>query len=97
MPIEPPAALEIIRFLASGPTPEQIVTYHPSTEASERAYALIAAERAGSIDEDERAELDQSVYLEHMMRLIKVEAQHILQQRPISSIRASSSGSAISD
>lgn len=81
MPIEPPAALEIVRFLASGPTPEQIVAYHPSPEASERAYALIAAERAGTITADERAELDQSVYLEHMMRLIKAEAHHILQQR----------------
>ncbi len=81
MLVEPMAALEIVRFLANGPTPEQIVAYHPSLEASERAYALIAAERAGSITEDERAELDQLVYLEHMMRLIKAEANHILRLR----------------
>lgn len=81
MPVEPIAALEIVRFLASGPTPEQIVAYHPSSEASDRAYTLIAAERAGTMSADERAELDQSVYLEHMMRLIKAEANHILQQR----------------
>jgi len=41
MPVESLAALEIVRFLASGPTPEQIVAYHPSPAASERAYALI--------------------------------------------------------
>ena len=77
MPVEPQAAMEIVRFLASGPTPEQIISFHPSAEASERAYALIAAERAGTITVDERAELDNSVYLEHMMQLIKVEA-HLL-------------------
>jgi hypothetical protein len=81
MAIEPPAALEIVRFLATGPTPAHIVAYHPSQEANERAYALIDAERAGTLTEEERAELDQSVYLEHMMRLIKAEAHHILQQQ----------------
>jgi len=81
MAIEPPAALEIVRFLASGPTPEQIVAFHPSPTASERAYALIDAERAGTITEEEQAELDSSVYLEHMMRLIKAEARKRLTQQ----------------
>ena len=81
MPVEPQAALEIVRFLASGPTPEQIVTFHPSAEANQRAYALIAADRAGTISADERAELDSSIYLEHLMRLIKAEANALLHQR----------------
>ena len=81
MPVEILTSVEIARFLASGPTPEQIVAYHPSPEAAERAYALIAAERNGTITEDERAELDSCVSLEHMMRLVKVEAHRLLQQR----------------
>ncbi len=81
MPVEPLAALEIARFIARRPTPEQIVAFHPSPAASERAYALIAADRAGTLTEDERAELDQSVYLEHMMRLIKAEAHLMLHQQ----------------
>ena len=81
MPVEPLAALEIARFIASSPTPEQIVAFHPSSEANARAYALVAAERAGTITDDERAELDQSIYLEHMMRLIKAEAHLMLRQK----------------
>ncbi len=87
MSIEPLAELEIAQFLAGGPTPEKIIAYHPSPEASERAYALIAVERAGTITEDERAELDQSVYLEHMMQLIKAEAHHTSQQVPWIALR----------
>jgi hypothetical protein len=81
MPVEPLAALEIARFIAGGPTPEQIIAFHPSPEASERAYALIAAERAGTITDEERAELDESVYLEHMMRLVKAEAYLMIRQK----------------
>lgn len=81
MPTDILASVEIARFLASGPTPEQIIAYHPSPEAAERAYALVEAERNGTISEDERTELDSCVYLEHMMRLVKVEAHRLLQQR----------------
>ncbi len=81
MPVEPLATLEIVRFLASGPTPEQIIAFHPSPEATDRFYALIAAEREGAITDEERAELDRDIHLEHLMRLIKAEAHHILQQR----------------
>ncbi len=81
MAIEPQVALEIARFLVGRPTPEQIVAFHPSQEATERFYALIDAERAGTITDEERAELDSCVNLEHMMRLIKGEAHLVLQQR----------------
>jgi len=81
MSVEPQAAMEIVRFIASGPSPEQIIAFHPSPEASARAYALIASERSGSITEDERSEIESCVYLEHMMRLIKAEAHVFLQRR----------------
>jgi hypothetical protein len=81
MAIEPQVALEIARFLISRPTPEQIVTFHPSPEATDHFYALIDAERAGTITDDERAELASCINLEHMMRLIKAEAHLVLQQQ----------------
>jgi hypothetical protein len=81
MSIEIPASAEIARFLASGPTPEQINAYHPSQEATERLYALIEAEKNGDITDEERAELDTCMSLEPMMRLVKIEARRILQQR----------------
>ena len=78
MAVEPQVALEIARFLVGRPTPDQIVAFHPSEEANNRFYALIDAERAGIITEEEHAELDSCVNLEHMMRLIKTEAHLVL-------------------
>jgi hypothetical protein len=54
-----PALLPLVFLDRSNP--EQIIAYHPSPETSERAYALIAAECAGTIIEAERAELDLSM------------------------------------
>lgn len=51
------------------------------TMATERFYALIDAERNGFITDEERAELESCIGLEHMMRLVKVEAHRVLQQR----------------
>jgi len=79
MAIEPQVALEIARFLVGRPTPEQIVAFHPSQEATDHFYALIGAERSGTITDEERAELDSCINLEHIMRLIKAEAHHVLQ------------------
>ena len=81
MPVESLASFEIARFLASSPTPEQIITFHPSSEATERLYALIEAERDGSITEEQRAELDRNIHLEYMMGLVKVEARKRLAQQ----------------
>ncbi len=81
MPTEMLASVEIARFLVSSPTPEQIIAFHPSPEAAERFYALIDAERNGTITEEERAELDSYIAFEHLMRLVKVEAHRALQQR----------------
>ena len=81
MNVEPQGTIEIARFLAAGPTPEQIIAFRPSPEATERAYTLIATEREGTMTAAEHAELESYVTLEHMMRLVKVEAHRILQQR----------------
>jgi hypothetical protein len=81
MAVESPVALEIASFLVERPMPEQIVAFHPTAEATDRFYALIDAERAGTITAEERAELDSCINLEHMMRLIKAEAHRVLQQQ----------------
>jgi hypothetical protein len=81
MPIETLAAVGTARFLAGSPTPEQIIAFHPSPEATERFYALIEAEREGTLTEEERAELDRDIHLEYMMDLVKVEARKRLTQQ----------------
>jgi len=81
MPVEPLATLEIAQFLAGSPTAEQIIAYHPSPEATARFYDRIAAEREGTITDEERAELDRDIHLEYMMGLIKAEARKRLTQQ----------------
>jgi hypothetical protein len=80
MPVEPQIVLEITQFLASSPAAEQIVTFHPSPQAAERAYALIEAERNETITTKERTELDTCVFAEHMIRLIKAQASYARQR-----------------
>ncbi len=73
--------MEVARFLAKAPTPEQIIAFHPSPEVAERAYELIDAEREGTITPEEKEELDTYMSLEHIMRLVKSEAHHLMQQQ----------------
>src|SRR5690348_3932078 len=75
------AATEVARFLAYHPTPEQILAFHPSSEVAERAYDLIYTERAGSLTEEERQELDSYLVIEYLMELVKLEAHRQLRQQ----------------
>lgn len=81
MPTASLAIMEIARFIASQPTSEQILAFHASTEVAERAYALIATERAGIITEEERHELDSYEVIEHIIIQAKAEASKKLQQQ----------------
>lgn len=75
------AALEVAQFVASHPTSEQIIAFHPSPEVAERAYELIDRERDGQLTDEENEELDSYMFLENLMELIKLEAhQHLMQQ-----------------
>jgi len=76
-----PVSLEVAQFLASGPAPERIIAFHPSLEASARAAALLDASREGTLSDEERAELESSIALERMMRLVKAEASRLLASR----------------
>ncbi len=68
------AEFEVARFLASGPTPQEIIAFRLSPTSTDRFYALVAAEREGQLSGDEQRELDAFMNVEHMMRLIKAEA-----------------------
>ena len=75
------ATTEIAQFLAHHPTPEPIVAFHPSPEVAERAYELIQAECDGSLNEEERHELESYVMIEYLMELVKLEAHQQLSQQ----------------
>jgi hypothetical protein len=81
MTVTSQAIIEVARFLAGSPTPEEIIAFHPSEEATERIYELIEAEKDGSISIEEQKELDRGVHFEYMIRLVKAEARKRLAQK----------------
>ena len=80
MPLKTLAAMEVARFLANHPTPEQMIAFHPSPEVAEQAYQLISTERDSSLTEEERQELESYLVIEYLMELVKLEAQRNLKQ-----------------
>jgi hypothetical protein len=82
MRIETEAERELARFLASQPSPDAILAFHPSPEVATRMYALIETERDGQLSEDERHELDTYLNVEHFMRMVKAAARRRLDQQP---------------
>ncbi len=69
---------KIIEFLASGPTPEEIIALRPSETVQERIGELLDKNRAGTLAETEEAELDEYQTLNHMMTLVKIRARQNL-------------------
>jgi hypothetical protein len=68
----------VLDFLASRPTPEQVVAFGPTREMVERLRTLRGRESSGEITSAERAELDEYERLEHLMVMIKSGAlQHL--------------------
>ena len=66
---------EVIEFLASGPSPQGIVNFRPSTEAQARVSELLSKNQAGTLTEAEQAELDQYKNLDYIMTLVKAQAR----------------------
>jgi hypothetical protein len=70
---------EVVAFLLAAPTPEQILNFHASPAAQARLQELLAANRAGTLTDDERAELDEASHTNHFFMLIKAKALETLQ------------------
>jgi hypothetical protein len=66
---------DIANFLASCPSREQLLSYHPPAEVQERARDLLQRSKAGNITADEQRELDQFEHAEMLMQLIKVRVR----------------------
>ena len=69
---------EIIDFLATGPSPGEVMAYTVSDRAQERLRRLLAINEAGLASEEEQVELDEIEQIEHIMILLKVQAQEKL-------------------
>lgn len=80
MAIAPPYAPdnEILDFLLSAPTPEQIIALRPSSALQERLAWLLDGNRSNTLNDAERAELKSFLKLEHFIRRLKIRAQEKL-------------------
>lgn len=69
---------EVIDFLLSKPSPEDVVALHPSTKSQDRLRALLDANRNDTISDSEKVELENYLRLEHLVRQLKIRAQERL-------------------
>jgi hypothetical protein len=71
MPSTLGAIEEIADFLASGPSPNDLLQFRPSSQTRSRAEELLEKLKDGSLSADERAELDGFEQVERLMRFVK--------------------------
>jgi hypothetical protein len=69
---------EFIDFIAAGPSSEHVATFQPSEAARRRVVELVAREKATGLSAAESQELDDTMRLEHIMRLAKARARRLL-------------------
>lgn len=69
---------EVLEFLASTPTPEQIISLRPSEAVQQRMSYLLEQNRNGALAADEKAELDEMLRIDHFVTLLKARARHKL-------------------
>ncbi len=76
-----PVYMEIVDFIAGGATPESVATFHPSEALQFRVSELLSKNEEDSLAAEERAELNQFLELEHILRIAKARAHQILSPR----------------
>ena len=72
---------DVLDFLASTPTPEQIVEFEPSESLKQRLAYLMEQNRHDILSADERAELDEFLRMNHFMNMLKLRARKKMAQR----------------
>lgn len=66
---------EIIEFLTTSPSPNEVLDYHVSERAQTRLQRLLAINAAGLASAEEQAELDETGQIEHIVIMLKAQAQ----------------------
>lgn len=66
-------ATEIIEFLASDPSPQEVIAYHVSARAQDRLQRLLALNTVGLLSSDEERELDELEKVEHIFVMLKAQ------------------------
>lgn len=77
-------AAEVLEFLASLPSPEEILKLRPSERFAQRIKELLEKSRIAQLDSREEKEWEHYQFLEHLVRLAKAKAHLKLGLRPAS-------------
>jgi hypothetical protein len=72
---------EVLDFLLSAPTPEQVMALRPSEAAQARLRYLLDGNRNQTLNDAEQAELDAYLQLEHFVRRLKIRAREKLAEQ----------------
>ena len=72
----------IMELLASQPAPEQVLDIRPSPELQTRVSELLCRSKEGELAQQEEAELERYLMLEHLVRLAKAHAYKQLAAQP---------------
>ena len=72
---EYPLQSEIAEFLASSPSPQELIRFRPSHPVTERISELLEKNSKGHLTPEEQAELGQAESIDYLMTLIKAHAR----------------------
>jgi len=67
------AVSEVVGFLATNPSPNEVLKFHLSDEAQMRLRRLLALNSEGVLSLEEQEELDELARLEHVLVMLKAQ------------------------
>lgn len=76
-----PAYERLVSSIVDGMTPEEILAFKVSDEEQERAEYLLDQNNEGKLTPEEDAELQQMLYFDRFVSLLKAKAAYALSQR----------------
>ena len=66
---------ELLDFMVSAPSPEQIIAFAPSAQIEARLTELLHKNKQGALSDNERQELDAFLQLNHFVNMLKIRAR----------------------
>jgi len=70
---------EILDFMISAPSPQQIIAFKPSPQMEARLADLMRKNTQDALTDEERQELDAFLQLNHFVNMLKIRARKKLQ------------------
>lgn len=71
-------ATEVIYFLSTNPSAQDLLEYHISEQSQQRLQRLLALNEAGILSQTEQLELDELQQIEHIIVMLKAQVAKTL-------------------